>query len=149
MFDSLPGIGNKTKARLLGELGTDPERFKDADALRAYAGSAPVTQQSGKSRVVFMRRSCNKWLRYAMHWLADLSRSDCVWAAAYYARKKEQGKTHAAALRSLAGRWQKILWKMIQTGQCYDPEVHLRNMIRHGSWVVQLLPAADATPATT
>jgi transposase len=147
LFDSLPGIGAKTKARLLGELGADPERFADANALRAYAGSAPVTQQSGKSRAVYLRRACNKWLRNAMHWLADLSRSECVWAATYYARKKEQGLGHAAALRCLAGRWQKILWKMIQTGQKYDPELHMQNMIRHGSWVVQLLP--EATPATT
>jgi transposase len=142
LFDSLPGIGNKTKARLLGEIGADPQRFESSDALRAYAGSAPVTQQSGKSRVVFMRRACNKWLRNAMHWLADLSRIDCVWAATYYARKREQGKSHAAALRCLAGRWQKILWKMIQTGRPYDAELHMQNMIRHGSWVVQLLPAA-------
>jgi transposase len=144
LFDSLPGVGEKTKARLLGELGADPDRFESPDALRAYAGSAPVTQQSGKTRVVFMRRACNKWLRNAMHWLADLSRGDCVWAAAYYQKKKEQGMSHAAALRCLAGRWQKILWKMIQTHQPYDAERHLRNMTRHGSWVVKLLPQAAA-----
>lgn len=140
LFDSLPGIGNKTKARLLGELGTDKQRFASDDALRAYAGSAPVTEQSGKVRVVHMRYACNKWLRNAMHWLADLSRSECLWAATYYQTKKEQGMGHAAALRCLAGRWQKILWKMIQTGRRYDPEVHLRNMVAHGSWVVRLLP---------
>jgi transposase len=146
LFDSLPGIGQKTKARLLGEMGTDPQRFDSADALRAYAGSAPVTQQSGRKRVVFIRRACNKWLRNAMHWLADLSRKDCIWAASYYQRKKEQGMGHAAALRCLAGRWQKILWKMIQTGREYDSELHLQNMIRHGSWVVQLLPSAMPSP---
>lgn len=147
LFDSLPGIGQKTKARLLGELGADPQRFQSPDALRAYAGSAPVTQQSGKSRVVFMRRACNKWLRNAMHWLADLSRDDCVWAEAYYQKKKDQGLAHAAALRCLAGRWQKIIWKMILTGQRYDPEFHLQNMVRHGSWVVNLLP--KPAPPTT
>jgi transposase len=147
LFDSLPGIGEKTKARLLGEMGSDPQRFESADALRAYAGSAPVTYQSGKTRAVFLRRACNKWLRNAMHWLADLSRNDCVWAATYYQRKKEQGMGHAAALRCLAGRWQKILWKMLQTGQRYDPELHMQNMIGHGSWVVKLLPEVG-TPTT-
>jgi transposase len=142
LFDSLPG-GGKTKARLLGELGGDPERFETSDALRAFAGSAPVTEQSGQTRVVYLRRACNKHLRYAMHWLADLSREECAWAAAYYQKKKQQGMKHAAALRCLAGRWQKILWKMIQTGTKYDAELHMRNMIRHGSWVVQLLPAAQ------
>lgn len=147
LFDSLPGIGAKTKARLLGEMGADGERFEDADALRAYSGSAPVTEQSGKSRVVYLRRSCNKWLRNAMHWLADLSRDECVWAQVYYQKKREEGKGHAAALRCLAGRWQKILWKMIQSKQKYDPERHMQSLIRHGSWVVQLLP--EATLATT
>lgn len=147
LFDSLPGIGGKIKARLLGELGTDPGRFENADALRAYAGSAPVTKRSGKLCSIFMRRACNKWLRCAMHWLADLSRKDCVWAQTYYQRKREAGKGHATALRCLAGRWQKILWKMIQTRKCYDPELHLRNMIRHGSWVVNLMPQAERETA--
>jgi len=140
LFDSLPGIGEKTKARLLGEIGSDPERFESSDALRSYSGSAPVTRQSGKTRGVFMRRACNKWLRNAMHWLADLSRDSCVWAATYYVKKRDQGMSHAAALRCLANRWQKILWKMIQSGEKYDPELHMQNMIRHGSWVVKLLP---------
>lgn len=146
LFDSLPG-GEKTKARLLGEMGSDPDRFESPDALRAYAGSAPVTFQSGKTRAVFLRRACNKWLRNAMHWLADLSRNDCVWAATYYQRKKDQGMGHAAALRCLAGRWEKIIWKMLQTGERYDPELHMQNMIRHGSWVVKLLPEVG-TPST-
>lgn len=147
LFDSLPGIGDKTKARLLAEMGTDPERFESADALRAYAGSAPVTHKSGTSCVVSFRYACNKWLRNAMHWLADLSRSGSVWAETYYQKKRQEGKKHAEALRCLAGRWQKILWKMIQTRTKYDSELHMRNQIQHGSWVVKLLPAAKpATP---
>ena len=141
LFDSLPGIGNKTASGLLAELGSDPDRFDSPDALRAYSGTAPVTVQSGKKRVVYMRRMCNKWLRNAMHWLADLSRAECVWAAVYYQKKKEQGMTHQAALRCLANRWEKIIWKMRRTGQKYDPELHMRNMIQQGSWVVKLLPA--------
>jgi transposase len=149
IFDSLPGIGLKTKARLLSEIGTDPTRFADADALRAYAGSAPVTRSSGKSRLVFFRFACNKWLRNAMHWLADLSRSECVWAQAYYQKKKQEGFGHAAALRCLAGRWEKIVWKMIQTKQQYDAERHLRDMRDHGSCILQYLPEATRAQLAT
>lgn len=145
LFDSLPGLGAKTKARLLAEIGTDPQRFADADALRAYSGVAPVTEQSGKSKRVYLRRACNKHLRYAMHWLADLSREDCLWAATYYQKKKDQGMRHSTALRCLANRWAKIIWKMIQTGSRYDSELHMQNMIRHGSWVVELLPAPNVS----
>lgn len=147
IFDSLPGAGLKTKARLLGEIGTDPQRFADGDALRAYAGSAPVTQQSGKSRRVYLRRACNKPLRQAMHFLADLSRHACAWAQAYYQQHRDQGDSHQSALRKLAGRWEKILWKMIQTKQKYDPGKRLADMVRHGSPVIPLLREDQPTTA--
>ena len=51
-----------------------------------------------------------------------------------------QGQSHACALRCLAQRWLKILWKMWQTHTLYDPELHARNQQRHGSWVLQLNP---------
>jgi len=147
LFDSLPGAGLKTKARLLGEIGTDPQRFADGDALRAYAGSAPVTQQSGQSRRVYLRRACNKPLRQAMHFLADLSRHACDWAQAYYQLHRDQGDSHQGALRKLAGRWEKILWKMLQTRQKYDPGKRLADMVRHGSPVIPLLREGQAATA--
>ncbi len=50
---SFPGLGDITGARLLGEIGDDPNRFADARALKAYAGASPITKASGKSRTVF------------------------------------------------------------------------------------------------
>jgi transposase len=146
LFDSLPGIGDRTRNRLLGEIGSDRERFDSPEALQAYAGTAPVTRQSGKSRTVHVRYACSKWLRNAVHWLSDLSRSDCLWAQVYYQRKREQGMTHQAALRCLGQRWLKILWKMLQTEQKYDPERHLRSLIHHGSWTIQRLPSLPTAP---
>jgi hypothetical protein len=55
--------------------------------------------------------------------------------------KRAAGKSHACALRCLAQRWLKILWKMWQTHTPYDPEYHARNQQKHGSWVLQLNPA--------
>jgi hypothetical protein len=54
-------------ARILGELGDDRTRFTDARALKAYAGSAPVTRASGKNRAVFTRRVKNQRLASAGH----------------------------------------------------------------------------------
>ncbi len=138
IFGSLPGIGRKIAPRLLGEIGTIRQRFSQAQALQAYAGTAPITKQSGKSRHVLFRRACNKHLRAAVHFLADLSRSECVWAAVYYDRKKELGMSHQAALRCLGQRWLKILWKMWQTHTPYDEALHTRNQTQHGSWIVSL-----------
>jgi transposase len=138
IFGSLPGLGAKTPPRLAAEIGSIRERFEDAQSLQTYGGTAPVTQQSGKSRRVKFRRACNKHLRSAVGFLADHSRKKCVWAQVYYERKRDQGMSHACALRCLGQRWLKILWKMWQTRTAYDEALHTRNQTRHGSWVVAL-----------
>jgi len=138
IFGSLPGAGGKIAPRLSSEIGMIRERFIDPQALQAYAGTAPVTRQSGKSRYVLFRRSCNKHLRAAVNFLADLSRDQCVWAQVYYERKRQEGKSHATALRCLGQRWLKIIWKMWQTGTPYDESLHTRNQTTHGSWVLAI-----------
>jgi transposase len=138
IFGSLPGAGDKTAPRLAAEVGSVRERFEDAQSLQTYAGTAPVTRQSGKSRYVQFRRACNKHLRSAVNFLADHSRQRCVWAQVYYQRKRDEGKSHATALRCLGQRWLKILWKMWQTRQPYNEALHTQNQTRHGSWVVSL-----------
>lgn len=144
-FGSLPGAGEKLAPRLLVELGTDRQQFDSPDALRCYAGTAPVLRQSGKVRFACLRRACNKHLRCTVHHWSDQSRPLCAWAEAYYQQKKSQGLNHAAALRCLGQRWLKILWKMWQTGKPYDEALHTRNQIKNGSWVVKLI---SNTPTT-
>jgi transposase len=144
-FGSLPGAGEKIAPRLLSELGNDRARFDDHESLQAYAGTAPVTQQSGKRSVVKMRWACNKTLRATVHLWADCSRQFCAWAQAYYTQKKEHGMEHAAALRCLGQRWLKILWKMWQTGKPYDEALHTRNQVQHGSWVIALTTSLQPT----
>ena len=46
---------------------------------------------------------------------ADLSRRKGLWAEIDYPQKRQEGKSHAWALRCLGQRWLKILWKMGQT----------------------------------
>ena len=140
IFDSLPGAGELLAPRLLSECSSLPGRFDDADGMRCYAGTAPVQYESGQIRRVRVRRGCNKYLRAAVHLWANASRSKCAWAQAYYRRKRQEGKSHACALRCLGQRWLKILWKMLETGQPYDEAYHTRNQVRHGSWVLALQP---------
>lgn len=138
LFGSLPGAAAKLAPRLLSEFGQNRERFPNAESIQCYAGTAPVTKQSGKGRWVHSRRGCNKFLRAAVHLWADQSRHRCAWAQAYYQTKRQQGQSHACALRCLGQRWLKILWKMWQTGTRYDEALHMRNQVQHGSWVIQL-----------
>jgi transposase len=137
IFGSLPGAGPKLAPRLLAELGDDRGRFEDAQGIQCHAGSAPVTEQSGKKRRVHFRRGCNMHLRAAVHLWANLSRSCSTWAEVYYRHKREGGMSHACALRCLAQRWLKVLWKMWQTRTPYDEAHHTHNQITHGSWVVK------------
>jgi transposase len=139
VFGSLPGAGEKLAPRLLAEMGDDRERFDSPEALQCHTGTAPVSYQSGKLKKVRFRRACHKVLRHTVHLWADLSRHTCPWADAYYHKKREEGQSHACALRCLGQRWLKILWKMWRTRKRYDPELHQRNQLRHGSWVIGLL----------
>jgi transposase len=49
IITSFVGLADLTGARLLAEIGDDRTRFVDARALKAFAGSAPVTKASGRS----------------------------------------------------------------------------------------------------
>ena len=141
LFGSLPGAGPKLAARLLGEIGSDRARFEDPAGLQCMAGTAPVSFQSGQIHKVLIRRHCNKFLRCTVHLWADLSRRFCPWAAIYYDQIRRRGKSHACALRCLGQRWLKILWKMWQTSAPYDADLHARNQLQHGSWVLNVSPA--------
>jgi transposase len=147
LFASLPGGGKKLAPRLLGELGSNREVFESAEALQCYAGTAPVTKQSGKRRLVFLRRACNMVLRATVHLWANESRQQCAWAEAYYQQKKTQGQSHAQALRCLGQRWLKILWRIWQDRTPYDEALHMKSLARSGSWVLALVPKPEPTPA--
>lgn len=138
LFGSLPGAGPKLAPRLLGEIGSDRSFYEDAQGLQCMAGTAPVSYQSGKIHQVRLRRACNRALRHTMHLFADKSREQSNWAGTYYESLRQRGKSHAQALRCLGQRWLKIIWKMWQTRQPYDAELHLRNQLAHGSWVLQV-----------
>ena len=149
-FGSLPvSEEGKTAPRLLAELGTDRERFDSPQSLQCHAGTAPVRFQSGQIEKAYLRRACNKHLRFAIHWFADLSRAKCPWAAAYYEQKRTQGKSHACAVRCLGHRWLKIIWKMWNTKTPYNPELHQQNQLKHGSWVLKLIPSTPSTQPVT
>ena len=65
---SLPGVGRIVAATLLAE-AWQAIADRDYQALRSYAGVAPVTRQSGNKKIVVMRRGCNNRLRNAVyHW---------------------------------------------------------------------------------
>lgn len=136
IFGSLPGAGEKIGPRLLGELGSAREVYPDADSLCCQAGVSPVRFQTGKINYALIRWACDKVLRHTIHLWAGCSLSQSPWAQTYYAHKRQQGMSHAAALRCLGKRWVKILWRMWQDRQAYNPSLHGQSLREHGSWVL-------------
>jgi transposase len=115
---SLPGIGPRTGARVLAEIG-DGSRFANGSRLASYAGLAPVTRQSGRSpNGETKSRRGNHRLKNAM-FLAAFASLRCPESNAFYDRKRAEGKRHNAALICLARRRCNVILAMLRTGQHY------------------------------
>ena len=63
---SLPPVSNTLAACLIGQFSEREEFFKIASVLQSYGGTAPVTIQSGKKRIVVFRKACNKAERLSL-----------------------------------------------------------------------------------
>jgi transposase len=120
---SLAGLGPVLGARVLGEFGDDPSRFADARGRKAYAGTAPITKASGRSRIVLARVARNRRLADACEWWAFCSLSASPGARAYYDALRARGKTHHQALRQLANRWVGVLHACLERRRAYREEV--------------------------
>jgi hypothetical protein len=117
---SLPGLGIILGARVLAEFGDDPNRYAHAKARKNYAGSAPITKQSGKSKVVLARFVRNRHLADALTWWAFCSLSASPGARAFYDQHRANGDTHYQALRALSNRWVGILHGCLRHRTAYD-----------------------------
>jgi transposase len=115
---SIPGIGARTGARILTEIG-DINRFPTAGHLAAYAGLAPVTRQSGRTINGETRsRRGNHRLKNAM-WLSAFCSLHHHRSRDYYARKRAEGKQHNAAIVCLARRRCDVIHAMLRSGLSY------------------------------
>lgn len=122
VLTSMPGIGVRTGARILIDVG-DGSRFPSAAHLAAYAGLAPATRSSGSSirGEQPSRRGGNKQLKRAFFLSAFAALADPV-SRTYYDRKIAQGKHHTQALLRLARRRADVLFAMLRDGTFYDPQ---------------------------
>jgi transposase len=119
---SLPGLGRVVAATMLAEAWR-PLAARDYQTLRTHGGAAPVTRQSGKTRLVVMRRACNGRLRSALfHWASNAIRLDAPSRTHYDRLRQRHG--HARALRGVVDRLLRILIGMLTTHTLYDPHRH-------------------------
>lgn len=119
VLTSMPGVGVRTAARILVEIG-DASSFPSAGHLAAYAGLAPVTRRSGSSiKGEHPARGGNKRLKNAL-FLSAFAALSYPESRAYYDRKRAQGKKHNAALVCLARRRTDVIYAMLRDGTYYQ-----------------------------
>lgn len=118
---SLPGLGRKVAATMLSE-ASQAIAERDYHALRCYSGTAPITHQSGKKKVVLMRRGCNERLRNALYHWARVSLVCDLKSKQVYAAMRACGHSHGRALRGMADRWLQVLISMLRHRTLYDAQ---------------------------
>jgi transposase len=144
LFRSLPGSGPHLAPRLLAAFGTNRDRFPDAASIQQYSGIAPVCEESGKSRWVHRRWAAPKFVRQSFHEFSKHSIRYSPWARAHYDQQRERGKGHHAAIRAVAFKWQRILWRCWQDRTPYDEARYQQALRQRNSPLVSMISARAA-----
>jgi hypothetical protein len=136
IFSSLPGAGSVMAPRLLVAMGSDRSRFNSSAEVAEYSGIAPVTERSGKAKWVHRRFACSQFVKQSFHEFAGQSIMHCDWARAYYDQKKAEGKEHQVAIRALAYRWIRIIYRCWKDRVPYNEQTYMEALQRkRPSWL--------------
>lgn len=137
LFATLPGAGRTLAPRLLAAFGERRDRFPNAAAMQKYAGIAPVTERSGNKSWVHWRFACPTFLRQTfVEWVGQtIPRS--YWAKAFYQSQRARGARHQAALRALAFKWIRILYRCWVDRKPYDEARYLMALQKRNAPLLQ------------
>jgi transposase len=124
LMKSFPGAGPVLAPRLIAALGSQRDRYTTAQQIQCYSGIAPVVASSGKQHWVHWRWSCPKFVRQTFQEWALHSIAYSPWARAYYDQQRAKGKGRHTAIRSLAFKWIRILFRCWKDHQPYDESVY-------------------------
>lgn len=136
----MPGAGPILAPRLLVAFGEQRERFQTAADIQKYSGIAPVTERSGKKCWVHWRWQCPTFFRQTFVEWAAQTINKSFWAGEFYRQQREKGSSHNAAVRALAFKWIRILFRCWKSGRSYDESLYLQALKRRGSPLVKQCP---------
>jgi transposase len=120
VYLSQPGIGAVLGARVLAEFGDASGRDADAQSRKNYAGTAPITRQSGKTKTVHARFIHNDRLVDALHMQAGAAILHDPGVRSYYDELRGREIGHNAALRQVGNRLVGILHGCLKTTKHYN-----------------------------
>jgi transposase len=141
IFASFPGAGRATVPRLIVAFGTVRNRYQSAFQVECESGIAPVHIRSGKIDRVSMRHACQDFTRQTFHEFAGQSIPFCQWAKDYYHAHCHSPHQHHLAVRALAFKWVRILFRCWYDATPYDEQRYLASR-RRPSTPVGPAPAA-------
>nr|WP_229261589.1 transposase [Duganella margarita] len=133
LFADLPGAGPILAPRLLVAFGEQRERFASAKELQQYSGVAPVTERSGKKSWVHWRWQCPTFVRQTFVEWAGQTINKSKWAGSYYREQRAKGSSYQAAVRALAFKWLRILFRCWQSRVPYDEARYMAKLRQKGS----------------
>jgi len=133
LFNALPGAGPSLTPRLMVAFDEQRERYKSAADLQQYSGIAPVTEHSGKKHWVHWRWQCPTFLRQTFVEWAAQTINKSIWAETFYRQQRAKGCTYQAAVRALAFKWIRIVYRCWKTKTPYDELVYLKALKERGS----------------
>lgn len=131
IFDSLPGTAELLAPALLAKFGDYRDRFPSPASVQALAGTCPVTDRSGKRKVVYFRKACDRTFRDLAQKWAKASLSTSLWAISYWQQVRPHCSSDSHAYRCLANRWLAIAWALWQKREAYDEAYHLEQRALH------------------
>lgn len=122
LLDSIPGIGLKTAARILGEL-PDVSRFDHAGHAVAYAGLSPHNHQSGDSilRPARLSKIGNSMLRAALYWPAITALRFNPIIRALGERLAKKGKKKMVIIGAAMRKLLQLAYGILKSKQPFDP----------------------------
>jgi transposase len=144
LFRSFPCAGPALAPRLLVAFGTNRARFDSAQEVQQLYGIAPVTKQSGQSKVIHMRYRCPKFARQTFHENASHVRKE-GWAKTLYEEQRAKKKGHHACVRSVAFKLMRIYFRCWKDRKCYDANLYQEALKNHGSTLASKLKKAAPT----
>ena len=87
--------------------------------------------------------ACPKFQRQTFHEWAACSLPHCGWAKAYYDELRGRGKKHHTAVRALAFKWMRILYRCWKDRRPYSEEVYLASLAKRHVPMQRLLQSVQ------
>lgn len=121
LLQSIKGCGRILSSVIASELGENLDRFPSTKHFVSYSRLAPTSKLSnGKSKGESNAKNGNAYLSWAFTELANLVVRFNPEAKAFYDRTFRRVKLRVKAIRILAAKLARAIFKMLETGEVFD-----------------------------